>query len=98
LDQDLASIAEARALLRRTRKAFEAFRAFDQARVDRIVHAGVEAGYGSASRLAELAVEETRIGSVVGKTAKNRFATRGLGRRSAACARAASCPRTRAAA
>lgn len=77
-DQDLASIAEARALLRRTRKAFEAFRAFDQARVDRIVHAGVEAGYGSASRLAELAVEETRIGSVVGKTAKNRFATRGL--------------------
>ncbi len=78
MDQDLASIAEARALLRRTRKAFEAFRAFDQARVDRIVHAGVEAGYGSASRLAELAVEETRIGSVVGKTAKNRFATRGL--------------------
>jgi acyl-CoA reductase-like NAD-dependent aldehyde dehydrogenase len=77
-DSDLASIADARALLGRARKAFEAYRGFDQARVDRIVHAAVEAGYGAARRLAEMAVEETRLGTIPGKTAKNRFATRGL--------------------
>jgi acetaldehyde dehydrogenase (acetylating) len=78
MDQDLASIAEARSLLRRTRQAFERFKTFDQERVDRITHAAVEAGYASAERLARLAVEETGIGRVDGKTAKNRFATRGL--------------------
>lgn len=78
LDLDLASIAEARALLKRTRAAFDVYRTFDQRRVDRVVYAAVEAGYGSARRLAELAVEESKLGTVVGKTAKNRFATRGL--------------------
>jgi acetaldehyde dehydrogenase (acetylating) len=78
MDPDLASIAEARALLRRTRAAFERYKTFDQARVDRITHAVVEAGYGSAERLAKLAGEETGIGRVDGKTAKNRFSTRGL--------------------
>ncbi len=78
MDQDLASIAEARALLRRTRQAFTQFRTFDQARVDRIVYAAVEAGYRAAERLAQLAVEETGMGRADGKTAKNRFATRGV--------------------
>jgi acyl-CoA reductase-like NAD-dependent aldehyde dehydrogenase len=78
MDQDLASIAEARSLLERTRKAFERFKTFDQARIDRITYAAVEAGYGAAERLARLAVEETGIGHVPGKTAKNRFSTRGL--------------------
>ncbi len=78
MDQDLASIAEARALLRRTRQAFNQYRSFDQARVDRIVYAAVEAGYRASERLAQVAVEETGIGRVDGKTAKNRFATRGL--------------------
>lgn len=78
MDQDLASIAEARSLLKRARQAFERFKAFDQARVDRVVYAAVEAGYAAAERLAGLAVEETGIGHVPGKTAKNRFATRGL--------------------
>jgi acetaldehyde dehydrogenase (acetylating) len=78
MDQDLASIAEARSLLRRTRQAFERFKTFDQARVDRITYAAVEAGYGAAERLARLAVEETGMGRVDGKTAKNRFSTRGL--------------------
>jgi acyl-CoA reductase-like NAD-dependent aldehyde dehydrogenase len=78
LDPDLASIAEARSLLKRTRAAFERFRTFDQTKVDRIAYAAVEAGYGAAARLAQLAVEETGMGRVDGKTAKNRFSTRGL--------------------
>jgi acyl-CoA reductase-like NAD-dependent aldehyde dehydrogenase len=78
MDPDLASIAEARALLARTRAAFERYRTFDQARVDRITYAVVEAGYGAAERLAKVAVEETGMGRVDGKTAKNRFSTRGL--------------------
>src|SRR4029079_6754028 len=78
MDQDLASIAEARSLLKRTRQAFERFKTFDRARSDRITAAAVEAGYAAAERLARLAVEETGIGRVDGKIAKNRFSTRGL--------------------
>ena len=78
MDQDLRSIAQARDLLRRARIAFELYRSMDQAKVDRIAFAAVEAGYEAASRLAALAVEETGLGRLDGKIAKNRFATRGL--------------------
>lgn len=78
MDADLASIAEARDLLRRARVAFDAYRGTDQARVDRIAFAAVEAGYAAAERLAAMALEESGLGRLDGKIAKNRFATRGL--------------------
>ena len=80
MDQDLLSIADARDCLRRARAAFELYRGADQELVDRVTHAVVEAGYAEAGRLARLAVEETGIGNVEGKTTKNRFSTRGLWR------------------
>ena len=77
---DLGSRQQARELLERTRAAFELYRSYDQARVDRICYAMVEAGYRESRRLAELAVAETGFGRVESKEAKNRFATRGLWR------------------
>ncbi len=52
----------------------------DQAAVDRITFAVVEAGYAASERLAYAAVEETGIGRADSKTIKNRFGTRGLWR------------------
>jgi acetaldehyde dehydrogenase (acetylating) len=80
MDADLLSIADAREGVRRARAAFEAFRRFDQAAVDRVTHAVVEAGFAAAAPLARLAVEETGIGRVESKIEKNRFATRGVWR------------------
>ncbi len=80
MDRDLASRQQARDLVAVTRSAFERYRTFDQGSVDRICHAVVEAGYREAERLARMAVEETDIGKVASKKAKNEFATRGLWR------------------
>jgi acetaldehyde dehydrogenase (acetylating) len=78
MEQDLTAIAEARQAARRARAAWERYRRFDQQTVDRITAAAVEAGHGAAVRLAELAVAETGIGNVAGKTEKNVFCTRHL--------------------
>ena len=75
---DLDSRRQARDLLARARRAFDEYRSFTQSQVDRICHAMVEAGFAAAEALAQLAVEETGMGRVDGKVAKNRFATRGL--------------------
>ncbi len=80
MHRDLGSRQQARDLLERTRAAFEVYRHFSQAKVDRICYAMVEAGYRESLRLAEMAVAETGFGRVEGKLAKNRFATRGLWR------------------
>jgi len=83
MDADLLSIADARECARRSKAAFQHYRRFDQAQVDRITLAAVEAAHAEAERLARLAVDESGIGCVEGKTAKNRFASRGLWRAAA---------------
>jgi len=74
-DQDLRSIQQARDLVRRSRRAWERFRSFDQERVDRICEVMARAGSAASERLARLAVEESGFGSVAGKYQKNRFCT-----------------------
>ena len=95
MDQDLASIAEARSLLRRTRQAFERFKTFDQARVDRITYAAVEAGYarGRAARAARGRGDRHRAASTA-RPRRTGSRRAGSGPRSAASRRAGSSPRT----
>jgi len=75
LDHDLVSIQQARELLRRARDAWQRYRRFSQARVDRITRAMAEAGAEAADRLAKLAVDETGMGVVESKRLKNLFCT-----------------------
>jgi acyl-CoA reductase-like NAD-dependent aldehyde dehydrogenase len=74
-DADLRSIQEARDLVRRSRKAWEVYRRFDQGQVDRICEAMARAGSQASEQLARLAVEESGFGSVAGKYQKNKFCT-----------------------
>lgn len=77
-DSDLLSIQEGRDLLARAHAAQKLYRKFDQARVDRITLAMVEAGAAAAESLARLAVDESGIGVVASKKDKNLFATLGV--------------------
>jgi acetaldehyde dehydrogenase (acetylating) len=72
-DRDLVSIAEARALARRAKKAWLELAEFDQARIDAIVEAMATAAAAQAEPLARLAVEETGFGVVADKVQKNLF-------------------------
>ena len=74
-DADLKSIQEARDLVRRSRKAWELLRKFDQAKIDRICEAMARAGSEASEKLARLAVEESGFGNPVGKYQKNKFCT-----------------------
>lgn len=74
-DADLVSIQEGRDLLRRARAAWQAYRRFSQAQVDRITLAMVEAGAQAAQSLGRLAVDETGMGVAESKRQKNLFAT-----------------------
>ncbi len=76
LDKDLQSIQEMRELVQKAKQAQIEFRAYDQARVDRIVKAMVDAGYEAAERLGRMAHEETGFGKPEDKKKKNEFATR----------------------
>lgn len=62
-------------VVRRARAAASAFRALDQAAVDRVVLAMVVAGLDEAVGLAELAVQETGFGVIEDKVIKNYVAT-----------------------
>ncbi|MBK6941279.1 MAG: aldehyde dehydrogenase family protein [Planctomycetes bacterium] len=75
-DADLVSIQETRDLLKKARAAWQSYRRFSQAQVDRITQAMVDAGVGASESLARLAVTETGMGVVESKTQKNLFATR----------------------
>jgi acetaldehyde dehydrogenase (acetylating) len=81
MDADLASIQQARDLLRAARAAQLTARELDQEAVDRIVDAMVRAGVKAADRLARLACEETGFGRPDSKKLKNLFATERLGER-----------------
>lgn len=72
---DPGRAAELDALLARSRRAAEAFRALDQAAVDRIVRALVVAGLEAAIDLARVAIDETGFGVFEDKVVKNYVAT-----------------------
>ena len=74
-DQDLASIAEARALARRAKLAQATLAECSQDQIDRIVEAMATAVTPHAEALARLAVEETTFGVVNDKIQKNLFAS-----------------------
>ncbi len=74
-DRDLASIAEARALARRAKKAWLELAEFSQTKIDAIVDAMAAAATLQAEALARLAVEETGYGVVADKIQKNLFAS-----------------------
>ena len=62
-------------LVSQARTAAAAFRQFNQEDVDRIVKKMVLAGMDNAQHLAEMAVEETRLGVLEDKVLKNKVAT-----------------------
>jgi len=74
MDRDLASVQEARDLVRRADEAQRAFARATQEETDRIVEAMGRAASGEAERLARLAVDETGMGRFEDKVLKNRFA------------------------
>ncbi|MDR0285269.1 MAG: acetaldehyde dehydrogenase (acetylating) [Propionibacteriaceae bacterium] len=75
LDKDLASIQQARDLIRAAKVAQQRLATFTQAQVDDICRAMVRAGFEHADDLARHAVTETGMGVPEDKALKNRFAT-----------------------
>lgn len=75
LDRDLASVQEARNLLKAARAAQETLKEYTREQVDAIVKAMKEAGEAEACRLGALAVEETGMGRYEDKCFKNYFAS-----------------------
>lgn len=74
-DRDLASIAQARDLVRRAHAAQQVLAEFSQSQVDAIVAAMARRATEHAEPLARLAVEETGFGRVEDKIRKNLFAS-----------------------
>ncbi len=74
-DRDLASISEARSLVRRAREAAPALAELSQEQIDAIVDAMAAAVTPHAEALARLACEETGFGVVADKIQKNLFAS-----------------------
>lgn len=74
MDQDLASIQEARDLVERAWEAQRGFARFSQEQTDRVVEAMAHAASAAAEPLARLAVDETGMGRYEDKILKNRFA------------------------
>ncbi|MEZ0396038.1 MAG: aldehyde dehydrogenase family protein [Anaerolineales bacterium] len=76
MDQDLASMQEARDLVAAAHAAWETWRRASQEEVDRVCAAMAEAGYQAAERLGRLAQEETGYGVALHKKLKNEFGSR----------------------
>jgi acetaldehyde dehydrogenase (acetylating) len=79
IDKDLISRQQARDLAVKARDAQTVWAQASQEQVDRVVEAAVQAGTAAAQQLAEMAVEETRMGIVQDKAVKNLLATKILG-------------------
>ena len=75
IDDDLATLADARAKARQARRAFIEFEGADQDVIDRIVRAMAAAGTAAAAELARLAVDETGYGVYEHKIIKNKYNT-----------------------
>lgn len=78
MDADLASIQNARELLRRCTAAQKSFAMTSQEEVDRIVDAMAQAATDHAQELSELAVQESGLGRVESKIQKNLFVSQHL--------------------
>src|SRR6266508_3733893 len=74
-DRDLASISEARSLVRRAKDAAPALAELSQEQIDAIVDAMAAAVTPQAEALARLACEETGFGVVADKVQKNLFSS-----------------------
>src|SRR5215218_4633094 len=74
-DRDLASIAEARTLVRRAKAVAPVLAEFSREQIDAIVDAMAAAATPQAEPLARLAFEETGYGVVADKIQKNLFAS-----------------------
>jgi acetaldehyde dehydrogenase (acetylating) len=74
-DRDLASISEARTLVRRAKQAAAVLAEFSQEQIDAIVDAMAAAVTPQAEPLARLAHEETGYGVVADKVQKNLFSS-----------------------
>ncbi len=70
-DQDLVSVQEVRQKVELAWQAYQVYQSYSQAQVDAIVEAMGAAGRAHARPLAEMAVEETGMGNVEDKVAKN---------------------------
>ena len=75
LDADLAALADVRAQVAATKRAFDEIEGADQAWLDEIVRSMAKAGYAASEELARLAVDETGYGVYENKIVKNRFNT-----------------------
>lgn len=73
LDQDLQALQEVRDLLKKAKTAQDKLLHFNQHRIDKIVETMCQRGARYARELAEMAVEETKMGRVESKTVKNWF-------------------------
>ena len=76
LDKDLASIQEARDLVKKAKAAQAVLAEMDQQQVDRIVAAMAGAAERNARKLAQMAVADTGFGKECDKITKNLFAAR----------------------
>ena len=76
LDKDLASIQEARDLVRKAKAAQAVLAEMDQQQVDRIVASMAAAAEKAAEKLAQMAVSDTGFGRERDKVTKNLFAAR----------------------
>jgi acetaldehyde dehydrogenase (acetylating) len=74
LDQDLQSIQEVRNFLHEAKQAQKLLEKMSQTQVDAIVQSMAKAAEAEATRLAEMAVQETGFGKVEDKRIKNLFA------------------------
>src|SRR5690242_4082243 len=74
-DRDLASIAEARHLVRRAKAVQPVLAEFSQEQINRLIDAMATAVAPHAEALAKLAVEETGYGVVADKIQKNNFSS-----------------------
>lgn len=70
-DQDLVSIQEVRGKVDKAWAAWQEYKKFTQEQVDAVVEAVAAAGRANARELARMAVEETGMGTVDDKVAKN---------------------------
>lgn len=75
IDDDLATLADARAKARQARQAFAELEGAGQDVLDRIVRQMADAGTEAAAELARLAVDETGYGVYEDKIIKNRYNT-----------------------
>lgn len=77
-DRDLASVQEARNLIKTAKTVQKEYEKADQATVDNLVAHLSQKLYKHAEMLAQMAVEETGFGNITDKTFKNQYASKNV--------------------